>query len=441
MASICNDSGGRKRILFVAKDGRRRAIRLGKVAKRLAESIKLRVEALNAASIAGHAVDDATSQWLAGLDDVMLSKLAAVGLTPERDSETLGAFSERYLAERALDMKPASLQVWQHVEHDLRDHFGNKPLRSITPDDAAGFKSYLLTRKRQKRGLSDTTVSKRLTLTKQLFRNARQRKLIPDNPFADVRHAARTTTDRQHFIDRQVTARLLDKAPNADWRCVIALCRFGGLRCPSEVLSLEWPHIDWERLRITVPSPKTENHGKASREIPLFPELVAILQDAWDLAPERSVYVIQNETWHKACRGENGWKNSNLRTTFQKIVKRAGLDPWPRLFHNLRASRETELVAEYPIQVVTAWLGNTPTIALKHYLQVTPDHFEKAAQNPAHNTRANECKRGNSPDAAHDKTLVFPGSALHCTGLHDSPLERRGFEPPTSALRTPRSPS
>jgi len=85
-----------------------------------------------------------------------------------------------------------------------------------------------------------------------------------------------------------------------------------------------------------------------------------------------------------------GWANANLRTTFTKIVRRAGLTQWPRLFHNLRASRETELVESYPVQVVTSWLGNTPTVAMKHYLMTTEAHFEaavggdhEAAQNPA----------------------------------------------------------
>src|SRR6185437_14370054 len=44
------------------------------------------------------------------------------------------------------------------------------------------------------------------------------------------------------------------------------------------------------------------------------------------------------------------------------------LQSWPRLFHNLRASRETELVESYPVQVVTSWLGNTPSAAMRHYL-------------------------------------------------------------------------
>ena len=46
----------------------------------------------------------------------------------------------------------------------------------------------------------------------------------------------------------------------------------------------------------------------------------------------------------------------------------------------MRASRETELAKEYPIHVVTSWLGNTPRIALKHYLQVTDADYQRAAK-------------------------------------------------------------
>jgi hypothetical protein len=75
--------------------------------------------------------------------------------------------------------------------------------------------------------------------------------------------------------------------------------------------------------------------------------------------------------------------NCNLRTQFQRILAKAGLKPWPKLFQNLRATRETELAEEHPIHVVCAWMGNSKAVAIEHYLQVTDAHFEKAARNPA----------------------------------------------------------
>lgn len=57
----------------------------------------------------------------------------------------------------------------------------------------------------------------------------------------------------------------------------------------------------------------------------------------------------------------------------------AGVQPWPKPFQNLRSTRETELADEYPIQVVTSWIGNSQIVARKNYLQVTESHFAKAA--------------------------------------------------------------
>lgn len=44
----------------------------------------------------------------------------------------------------------------------------------------------------------------------------------------------------------------------------------------------------------------------------------------------------QGDKYRETAQGPNGWVNMNLRTTFEKIVRRAGLTPWPKLFHNLR---------------------------------------------------------------------------------------------------------
>ena len=48
-------------------------------------------------------------------------------------------------------------------------------------------------------------------------------------------------------------------------------------------------------------------------------------------------------------------------------VMPSGLEPWPKLFHNLRASRETELMRDYDLATVCKWIGNSPAVAAKHY--------------------------------------------------------------------------
>ena len=92
-------------------------------------------------------------------------------------------------------------------------------------------------------------------------------------------------------------------------------------------------------------------------------------------------------------------------------MNRAGLPPWLRLSHALRASRETELVQDYPVQCVTARLGNTPRIALKPYLKVAEEHFEKAAsgdEEAAQNAAQSAAELGRNGQEPKPETPAIP---------------------------------
>jgi hypothetical protein len=65
----------------------------------------------------------------------------------------------------------------------------------------------------------------------------------------------------------------------------------------------------------------------------------------------------------------------NSRTRFAKIIAKAGVEPWPKLFQNLRATRQTELAGEHPAHVVCDWMGNSQAVASKHYLHTTEEDF------------------------------------------------------------------
>ena len=377
MASIVNDPGGRKRILFVDPAGNRRAIRLGKVSQRSAEGFKYRVEQLLEAQLLGRSMEADLVQWIVDLKTRMAKKLAAVELIPKPEAAaTLGPFVTNYIAGRT-DVKPATKEVWRQGEMGLIAFFGaDKLLRDVSPGDADSYKLHLIGKK-----LAPMTVRKRLQFATMVFRAAMRRRLIPESPFADVSIKA-SMPDRGRFITLEETLRLLQACPNHHWRAIVALARYGGVRCPSEVLSLRWQDIDWDAGRIVVQSPKTEHHpGKETRTIPLFPELREHLTTSFELADEGAVYVV-DERMRASAQGKAGWRGCNLRTTFTKIVGRAGLTAWPRLFHNLRSSRQTELAEQFPSHVVCGWLGNSEDIARKHYYQTTDDHFAQAMIGP-----------------------------------------------------------
>ncbi len=211
------------------------------------------------------------------------------------------------------------------------------------------------------------------------FKDAKRQGLMDNNPFEFVRHRPGDASERRAYVPVADIERVIEHAPNTAWKLLIALSRFAGLRVPSEALSLRWQDVDWERGRLTVPRPKTEHlAGRSHRVIPLFPKLRPFLEVVFDEADAGTEHII--------TRYRN--QNSNLRTYFLRIIKRAGIQPWPKLFHNLRATRQTELAARHPLHVVCEWLGNSAPIADKHYLQVTDQDYASAIAGPTNQSGA-----------------------------------------------------
>jgi len=366
MASVISDPNGRKRIQFIAGDRSRKTIRLGKATIRQAEGFKVRIEQLVlAATGASGVVDEDTVRWLAGLDETMYGRLAAARLVAERSSAQLGPFLAAYIAERC-DVKPNTTTFYRHTRRTLVSFFGeDKLLRDITPGEADQWRLYLVGQ-----GLSDNTVRRRCGVAKQFFRVALRRKLVSSNPFEDLKSATQGNPQRFYFVTQAEAQKVLEACPDAQWRLLFALSRYGGLRCPSEHLGLTLRDINWEKGRMLVRSPKTAHHvGHDSRFVPLFPELLPYLREVFEEAKPGTEYVI---TRYRQA-------NCNLRTQLLRIIAKAGLKAWPKLFQNLRSTRETELTERWPEHVVCAWMGNSRPVARKHYLQVTEEHFEQAA--------------------------------------------------------------
>jgi len=300
---------------------------------------------------------------LTGIDAKLARKLARVGLTgPRLEAGKLGSFLREYIDKRT-DVRPNTKRNLEQSRRYLGEHFGEgRAVRSITAADADGFGFAM------KAKYAEATAARVIKHARQFFTFARRGGMVEADPFAEVKPGSMSNEARLFFIDRTTAEKVLAACPDAEWRLIIALARYGGLRTPSEPLALTWEDVKWDLARLRIDSPKT-----GERWIPLFPELRPLLEEAFDRAEPGTVHVI---TRYRKF-------NQNLRTQFTKIIRRAGLKPWPRPFQNLRASRETELAADHPLHVVTEWIGNSAPVAARHYLSVTDADFEKAARKAA----------------------------------------------------------
>jgi integrase len=422
MASVCDEPNGRKRIEF-GPVGARKRIRLGKASEKQALAFKLRVEKLESARILGHPPDDETSRWVAALDDKMHGRLAATGLVKARTTlkTTLGGLLDAIF--NTLSVKPGTKITYSQTRDALESYFGkHRVLDQISRLDADRWRKHF-----ESRGLAQATISKRVKTARQFFRQAIQWDMLVKNPFDGVRAGSQKNRKRMHFVSRADSQKVLDACPDSQWRLLFALSRFGGLRCPSEHLALKWGDVNWEQGCIRVPSCKTEHYeGGDERMMPLFPELRPYLLQAFEKAEPGTEYVI---TRYRDT-------NANLRTQLHRIIRRAGLTPWPKPFHNLRSTRQTELQEHFPGHVVCAWLGNSEGVAEDHYLQVTDAHFaravaddqsKQAAQKPAQQVAEAARSTSQTIGGANAKTPVLPGLSVPCEMMRNAGVTPTGL--------------
>lgn len=424
MASISTDAKGNRKIQFTHLR-KRRTVYVGDMTVKATKHVKDNIEALVTATLSRTSPDPKVAEWVGTIPDWLAEKLAKVELIAPRESQAdktklLGSFLTDYLATRS-DVKPNTQLKYESTRRCLVEFFGgDRSLRTITPGCADEFRLMLVARKVGDKPLSENTIRKHIAVAKVFFKAAVRKNLIPSNPFDGHKATIQENPDRFYFVKREEIEQVIDACPDAQWRLIVALSRFGGLRCPSEHLALTWDHVDWERNRITVISPKTAHHfGKGSRVIPLFPELRQPLTQVFDQAEPGTQYVITR------YRGNN----QNLRTQFERIIRKAGLIPWLKPFQNMRSTRETELAEIFPLHVVVTWLGNSEPVARKHYLQTTDDHFARALK-PA---TQNPTQKGTEIERNHIKRPLRPSEfladSLQFSSVNTKTVAEAGIEP------------
>ena len=401
--SVQNDDG-RKRISYRDAAGQRRTIRLGRVSMRKAREVDQRVKQIVRVQRTGDDMDPRLADWVAEIKrswPQLTEKMQALGLINGGTirNPLFTDFVRERIAART-DVKPATIKIWHQTLAYIERYFPDRRLQSLTKGCGRDFLRKLKSHKHRGKKLSSATVGKYFTHTRGFLNDAVEAEILSKNPLKGIVAPRTANKKRQRFVDAETIYKVIDAAPDAEMRLIIALARWGGLRTPSEPLELRWDDINWEKNRILIRSPKTERYeGHESREIPLFPELLPYLLDAKELAEDETGYVVtkRRQATDAALRNEMG-----------RCIKRANLEAWPRVFHNLRASRQTELEDQFPSHVVNQWLGNSEKVAQQHYLQVTDGHYARATEGGAKIGAANPRNASQRNADAENKKAANP---------------------------------
>jgi len=376
---------GRLARVQFAIDDERRTVRLGKIPEKSARTWLHRIEALVACKVGGIPFDADLAGWLRDLPEDSHVKLAAVGLVAGRQAVevvTLQALCDAFTT-RAV-VKPSTAKSYRQTIDSLLTFYGaEKPITAITVESADEWRAWVATDREGKSSrttkrtttdnrLAPATVAKRVHVARCLFGRAVRWEWLAKNPFGILRAGSQANPARSHYVGLEVIDAVLEACPSVQWRLVVSLCRLAGLRCPSEVGALTWGDVNWEMGRLVVRGAKTEHHGAdhAVRVVPIVPDLRAMLDEAFHRPDADPLFVVPMA----AKRGAG----TNLRTTLEKVICRAGCQPWPRLFQNLRSSCVTDWVQRYPAHEAAAWAGHSPAVAARHYLMGRDHHFTDA---------------------------------------------------------------
>lgn len=413
MATINKDNKG-WRILVVDHQGKRRTIRPGKIDKKGVQHIARHLDVLVAAKIAGQPFGRQTALWIEEIGNTLHDRLSRLDLITARESDAvsqvilLSEFLNQHVEQaRTATGKPAAkstVSKWKGTENFLNDLFHKRPLNSITQDDAHQFRVWLNQRRikqktagRNGQPMSENAKRKHIANCKMFFNAAKRRGLVDSNPFEFQTSSTEVNRSRDHYITPEDTLRLLNSAPDAQWRLMIALWRLGGLR-KMEIFNLVWADYQPDYGRLLVRSTKTAHvEGCDFRFVPLR-DIEPYVIDAFQAAYPKGKRSVPSD---QPMLTRYSRSNSNLDKPFCKIVLKAGLLPWPKLFQNLRSSCETQWIKEGArADLLANWIGHSVKIQRQNYLQHTEEDIHSFNA-----TKSGTPNDGNGQNRAADGSL------------------------------------
>lgn len=309
----------------------------------------------------------------------METKMAATPALQRIDkSPRLSAWCEEYAAMRAGNVKPKTKQIIDEAIDKLRsifeshDELPNDPeIGDITKRMARQWWTVL-----DGMGYADTTICMWVRAIKTMMNYAAEDEIIAANPFAKLRSNPPKKQKRWHYVSLEDFTRLREACTSIGWETYLSLMRYAGMR-PNEARFLLWEDVDFDNARMVV----RNRHGSVTtkdneREVPIFPEMMAVLTKAHEAA-------VPGET--RVCAGV---KENNLNRNFRAIVKRAKVAGWAGGYYVFRKNCVSDLKTMYEAATVDQWLGHGKEVSEEHYNKVPDYMFEKAAgQSIAHNRR------------------------------------------------------
>lgn len=293
-----------------------------------------------------------------------VSQAATIGMTHGDKLLTLGEWRDQWMAMRT-DLLPSSRTVHARHWNSILEQIGaDTPMVAVTKSMAMETRARLEAAADARCGVgtiarakAESTIARTCRNARLYWRDAIKFDLLRENPWVAVRTTAPEVQIPRRVLSDDEIERILASCRKPGVRLLISLCYYGGLR-KHEALALRWEHVDFIRHRLSVYPPGGRTSSKHRfRDVRLDRRLAVILTEALRVG-ER---ICQQVT------GDRAWID------LQEAVQSAGVKG-DVSFQLMRSSRENHWMADFPPNVVTAWLGHSAQVAARHYRGV-PEKF------------------------------------------------------------------
>lgn len=252
------------------------------------------------------------------------------------DATTVGEWATRWFDTYKADVRMVTRQTYATIYNaHIMPQIGKLRLQDVRP---AHLQAVLL----KVSDKSESLQSKVLIILRQLFRTARQNRLITYDPTEGLKITHKAAPPKEKYLDQQQREALLLAVTDPKTKAFVALCLLAGLR-REEALGLQWGDIDDSihvRRAVTfvdndIDPDLSLKSRSAYRAVPIMGELGEILA----ATPKTAIWVIPSATGRtmtKSAFRRMWYKVENavpfkvtphmLRHTFASICHAAGVD-------------------------------------------------------------------------------------------------------------------
>lgn len=217
--------------------------------------------------------------------------------------------------------------------------------------------------------LAPSTQGKYAAIVRKFFGWCRDEKIVEASPAAHLDRKTFAAEARREVADAEFWA-LAEAVDQVSYEALI-LARFAGLRV-GEICKLTWENYHEHDAALNVNDTK---RGKL-RRVPVQGRVAEVLQATEPGARVAGRRVLVDAEGRAVTR-------STLDGRIRAAALASGVPVWPRLFHNLRATLQTEWIAAFGIVNACHWIGNSQTVAARHYAMATEAAFKQATANDA----------------------------------------------------------